>query len=146
MDLTEDQKEDLFMTVKLKEMLQTAISKSPIKLDEEELILGLKLAMFGSLAILALLNFSLIQNHHPHFSLELIPGFWALFGLAGAVFLAKAAKGLAHTFLGKDENYYDKYESKTHAAPAGDGVIRGDDHQVDSKHDSHQSCCSHNHD
>ncbi len=68
---------------------------------------GLKKLMFISLGVLVLLNV-LIQSPHPHFDLEKLPGFWALFGLIGAVVLGKLAKGAAHTFLGKDEDYYDK--------------------------------------
>lgn len=63
--------------------------------------------LFAALGLLVLLNV-FIHPHHPHFGLETIPGFWALFGLAGAVILAKGAKGLAHTVLGKDENFYEK--------------------------------------
>lgn len=67
----------------------------------------LRLLFFISLAVLVLLNLFILP-HHPHFGLEKIPGFWALFGLAGAVILARVAKGAAHTFLGKDEDYYEK--------------------------------------
>ena len=63
--------------------------------------------LFAALGLLVLLNV-FIHPHHPHFGLETIPGFWALFGLAGAVILAKGAKGLAHTVLGKDESFYEK--------------------------------------
>ena len=62
---------------------------------------------FVVLGLLVLLNL-FIHPHEPHFGLDAYPGFWALFGLAGAVILAKGAKGLAHTVLGKDENFYEK--------------------------------------
>jgi hypothetical protein len=62
--------------------------------------------MFAGLGLLVVLNL-FITPHHPHFGLEKIPGFWALFGLLGALILAKGAKGAAHTFLGKDEDYYE---------------------------------------
>jgi len=65
----------------------------------------LKLAFFVCLGVLLALNLFILP-HHPHFGLEKIPGFWALFGLAGAVLLTRLAKGAAHTFLGKDEDYY----------------------------------------
>jgi len=68
---------------------------------------GLKKLMFVSLGALVILNV-LIQAPHPHFDLEKLPGFWALFGLVVAVVLGKVAKGAAHTFLGKDEDYYEK--------------------------------------
>jgi uncharacterized membrane protein len=69
----------------------------------------LKKLMFVSLGVLVLLNV-LIQAPHPHFDLEKLPGFWALFGLIGTVVLGRLAKGAAHTFLGKDEDYYDKWD------------------------------------
>jgi hypothetical protein len=69
----------------------------------------LKKAMYAVLAVMVVLNF-LIYPHHPHFGAEKIPGFWAVFGLGVAVVLARLAKGAAHTFLGKDVDFYDKYE------------------------------------
>jgi hypothetical protein len=62
--------------------------------------------MFACLGLLVALNL-FIGPHEPHFGLEKIPGFWALFGLLGALILAKGAKGAAHTFLGKDEDFYE---------------------------------------
>lgn len=67
----------------------------------------LRTAMFVCLGLLVVLNL-LILPHHPHFGLEKVPGFWAAFGLIGAVLLAKLAKGAAHTFLGKPEDYYQQ--------------------------------------
>jgi hypothetical protein len=62
---------------------------------------------FIALGLLVLLN-AFIYPHDPHFGIDRFPGFWSLFGLAGALILAKGAKGLAHTILGKDENFYEK--------------------------------------
>jgi hypothetical protein len=67
---------------------------------------SLRNLMFACLGLLVALNL-FIGPHEPHFGLEKIPGFWALFGLLGALILAKGAKGAAHTFLGKDEDYYE---------------------------------------
>ena len=61
---------------------------------------------FAALGVLVLLNV-FIHPHDPHFGLDKLPGFWALFGVVGAVILAKGAKGLAHTVLGKDEDFYE---------------------------------------
>ena len=69
----------------------------------------LKKAMYAVLAVMVVLNF-LIYPHHPHFAAEKIPGFWAVFGLGVAVVLARLAKGAAHTFLGKDVDFYEKHE------------------------------------
>jgi len=63
--------------------------------------------MFAALALLVLLNL-FIHPHEPHFGIDAYAGFWAVFGLVGAVVLGRAAKGLAHTVLGKDEDFYEK--------------------------------------
>lgn len=69
----------------------------------------LKKAMYAVLAVMVGLNF-LIYPPHPHFDAEKIPGFWPIFGLGVAVALARLAKGAAHTFLGKDLDFYEKHE------------------------------------
>lgn len=66
--------------------------------------------MFAVLAVMVVLNF-IITPPHPHFGAEKIPGFWALFGLGVAVALSRLAKGAAHTFLGKDVDFYEKQEN-----------------------------------
>lgn len=82
----------------------------------------LRSLFFIALGLLVLLN-AFIHPHHPHFDLEAIPGFWSLFGLAGAVILAKCAKGLAHTFLGKDEDFYERgSEEEGSEGSRGQGV------------------------
>lgn len=80
----------------------------------------LRLAFFAGLAVVAVLNL-FIGPHEPHFGLDRYPVFWALFGLVGAVVLGRFAKGLAHTFLGKEEDFYEKEElsSQPVEAPAG---------------------------
>jgi len=63
--------------------------------------------MFAAMGLLVVLNL-FIHPHEPHFGIDGVPGFWSLFGLAGAVVLGRAAKGLAHTVLGKNEDFYEK--------------------------------------
>jgi hypothetical protein len=67
----------------------------------------LRNAMVAALALLVGLNL-FIHPHEPHFVVDAWPGFWAAFGLVGAVALGRAAKGLAHTVLGKPEDYYER--------------------------------------
>jgi len=67
----------------------------------------LRTGFFAVLALLAALNL-VVHPHEPHFGLDAYPGFWALFGLVGAVVLGRVAKGLAHTVLGRSESYYDE--------------------------------------
>ncbi len=66
----------------------------------------LRMALFVCLGLLAVLNLW-IRPEHPHFGLDRIPGFWAVFGTAGAILLGRGAKGLAHTFLARKEDYYE---------------------------------------
>lgn len=77
----------------------------------------LRTGFFAALALLAALNL-VIHPHEPHFGLDALPGFWAAFGLVVAIVLGRAAKGLAHTVLGRDENYYEKGVE----GPRGQGV------------------------
>ncbi len=70
----------------------------------------LKYFFFAVLIALVGLNVFILP-HHPHFGPEKYPGFWALFGCGIAIALAKVAKGAAHTFLGKDEDFYTKKEN-----------------------------------
>ena len=77
----------------------------------------LRNGMIAALALLVGLNL-FIRPHEPHFGLDAWPGFWAAFGLVGAVLLGRAAKGLAHTVLGRSEDYYEKRVSRV-------GVHRG---------------------
>ncbi len=65
-----------------------------------------KKAFYGVLALLVVLNI-FIHPHNAHFALEKYPGFWALFGLVGAILLTKVAKGIAHTVLNRTEDFYD---------------------------------------
>jgi len=62
--------------------------------------------LYAILIVLVGLNL-FIYTHHPHFSLEKLPGFWAVFGVIAAILLAKFAKGASHTILGKHEDFYD---------------------------------------
>lgn len=70
----------------------------------------LKKFMYIVLAVLVVMNLFILPPH-PHFGAEKIPGFWALFGVVIAITLGKLAKGAAHTFLGKDLDYYTKEEN-----------------------------------
>jgi hypothetical protein len=73
----------------------------------------LRNGLFAALALLVGLNL-FIHPHAPHFGLDAYPGFWAVFGLAGAVALGRAAKGLAHTVLGRNENFYEEKSDADH--------------------------------
>ena len=48
------------------------------------------------------------------------PGSGRFSGVVGAVILAKGAKGLAHTVLGKDEDYYEEHEKGSWVQSSGE--------------------------
>ncbi|MDI9645165.1 MAG: hypothetical protein QFX40_00550 [Archaeoglobales archaeon] len=50
----------------------------------------------------------MIEHHAPHFLWETIPGFHALFGFVGCIFLVYASKSLGHKILMKDPEYYER--------------------------------------
>jgi hypothetical protein len=75
--------------------------------QENKISATLKKVFFVILGLLVLLNFFILP-HEPHFGLDKYTGFWAVFGCVIAVVLARLAKGAAHTFLGKDEDFYVK--------------------------------------
>lgn len=77
----------------------------------------LKKAMYASLSVLVAFNL-FIRPHEPHFGAERLPGFWALFGAGVAILLAFVAKWCAHTFLGKDVDFYLKKENQDSASEA----------------------------
>ena len=59
----------------------------------------------------ALLGFIVLYDvfasrHVPHFAGDNVRGFWALYGLAGCVFLAKFMKGIGHLWLMKPVDFY----------------------------------------
>ncbi|MGD9973786.1 MAG: hypothetical protein AB7S77_12075 [Desulfatirhabdiaceae bacterium] len=88
-------------------MTQDQVSSKKPPESEAVSVQKLRRLFFVSLGLLVALNV-FIRPHDPHFGLDAFPGFWALFGLAGAILLGRGAKGLAHTILGKDEDFYDK--------------------------------------
>ncbi len=57
--------------------------------------------------IIFVLLFDIVQSRaEAHFIIDKIYIFWSIFGALGCFLLIKAAKGLAHLILGKDEGYY----------------------------------------
>jgi hypothetical protein len=45
--------------------------------------------------------------HHPHFAIERIPGFFAIFGFIAFVLIVFAGKALRNVIM-RDETYYDR--------------------------------------
>jgi hypothetical protein len=66
----------------------------------------LKIAMIVYLAVLVVFDLSL-SREHAHYLIDKIPAYWAMFGAVGCFLLIKIAKGIAHLFLAKNEDYYE---------------------------------------
>lgn len=66
---------------------------------------ALKKAFFLLLALLVVLDIFL-NREHAHYFVDKIYAFWTLFTIVGCFVLIKFAKGCAHLFLSKDEDYY----------------------------------------
>ena len=46
------------------------------------------------------------HEEHVHFWFDKFLDYWTLFTIVGCFLLIKVGKGIAHTFLGKDEDFY----------------------------------------
>ena len=69
----------------------------------------LRAAFFGALVLFVLFDV-FAPRHGGHFVGDRIRGFWALFALAGCVGMAKLVKGVAHLWLEKPVDFYDRKE------------------------------------
>ncbi len=70
------------------------------------------LLMAGFILILgiAVLADAFAPRHGIHFVGDKIVGFWALFGLMGAIIMTKFMKWLAHSVLVKPLDFYDRFK------------------------------------
>ncbi|MDD3421273.1 MAG: hypothetical protein PHS47_03115 [Methanocellales archaeon] len=73
-------------------------------LDEPENIKKLRRVFYTCLVILFLID--LIVPKHHYFSLERVPGFYAIYGFVACVSLVFMAK-LLRKFIKRGEDYYD---------------------------------------
>jgi hypothetical protein len=48
----------------------------------------------------------LLSRKDAHYLIDKIYAFWSIFGIIGCFLLIKIAKGVAHLFLSKNEDYY----------------------------------------
>jgi hypothetical protein len=49
-----------------------------------------------------------IDKKHAHTSLELLPGFWSIFGLVGCLAIILLSKWFGHAGIMRGEDYYDE--------------------------------------
>jgi hypothetical protein len=66
----------------------------------------LRNVLIAYLIVLIIYDVIIHIGHHGHYFVDNIPAFWTIFGIIGCFALIKVAKGIAHTFLGKNEDYY----------------------------------------
>jgi hypothetical protein len=66
----------------------------------------LRTILIAYLIVLIIYDIIIHIGKHGHYFVDNIPAFWTMFGIAGCFILIKVAKGIAHTFLGKNEDYY----------------------------------------
>lgn len=67
----------------------------------------LKRIFFVSLGLFVVFDLY-ASRHEPHFFGDSIIGFWSLFGVLGCLSMIVICKGIAHVWLEKKEDYYDK--------------------------------------
>lgn len=51
---------------------------------------------------------ALVDKEHAHTATERLPGFWAVFGFVGCVFLILVSKWFGHLGIMTREDYYDE--------------------------------------
>ena len=65
---------------------------------------------YGVLAALVIVDAVplIVDKEHAHTAVERVPGFWAVFGFVGCVFLILASKWFGHLGIMTREDYYDE--------------------------------------
>ncbi|AGW12182.1 hypothetical protein [Megalodesulfovibrio gigas] len=66
-----------------------------------------RLAFFVALGAMVVMNLFL-RPAHPHFGVDALPGFWAVFALGTAVIMALVLKKIVAKLIGRREDYYDR--------------------------------------
>ena len=65
-----------------------------------------KWLLFVWLAALVVVNVFIIP-HHPHFGLEKIPGFWAVFGAVCGLLFVLILKKIVFVIISRSEDFYE---------------------------------------
>jgi hypothetical protein len=66
----------------------------------------LRNVLIAYLIVLVVFDILIHLGKHGHYYVDNIPAFWMIFGIIGCFVLIKVAKGIAHAFLSKDEDFY----------------------------------------
>lgn len=61
--------------------------------------------MFAVLGLLVVLNI-FVANHHPHFVIDRVPGFWPVFGFLVGVVMVFFVKKIVQPLIKRPEDYY----------------------------------------
>jgi hypothetical protein len=64
-----------------------------------------KILFFALLGVTVVLNL-VIPNHHPHFGLDKIPGFWPVFGLVVGIVMVFFVKKIVQPLIKRPEDHY----------------------------------------
>lgn len=69
--------------------------------------IAVKRLFFAALVIIPLVDI-FVARHEVHFIGDRIPCFWSIFGLVVCILMIVVWKWLAHAWLERDEDYYDR--------------------------------------
>jgi hypothetical protein len=69
--------------------------------------IGVKWLFFAALVILPVIDL-FVERYEDIFVGDRIPCFWSMFGLVVSLLMIVVWKWLAHAWLERDEDYYDK--------------------------------------
>ncbi len=64
-----------------------------------------RLVLFCVLGLTVVLNV-LVPNHHPHFGVDVYPGFWPVFGLGIGLVMVFFVKKIVQPLIKRPEDYY----------------------------------------
>lgn len=68
---------------------------------------------YAVLGLLILIDIG-IPRHHPHFLGDIIPGFWAGFGLFACILIILFSKWLGNKILFRPDDYYENDKEESH--------------------------------
>ncbi|MCX8155795.1 MAG: hypothetical protein N3J91_04985 [Verrucomicrobiae bacterium] len=71
------------------------------------LVIKVCLGVLATLVVLDALP-AIVDKSHAHTEVEKWPGFWAVFGFVGCVFLIVASKAFGKLGIMREEDYYDE--------------------------------------
>jgi len=71
-------------------------------------VVRISIALLVVLVVLDAIPGLVSKEHHTHTKLELIPGFWSIFGFVACVLIIFLSKWYGHAGIMTREDYYDE--------------------------------------